>query len=347
MTMKRLSPFLLIWTICLLAACSADGNAPAGASQASRNASQPAVDLPGRLLYVRNKQIWMHEGKDEHSLQLTGEVRDPAWSADGKRIAFVRRDESFSDLYVLNMETGETSQVTSNDSQIQKRTQQYVHDVTWAAKPAWSPDGQTIVFLGQKKPGTWEGQQPSLYEFPLTLYQYKTNLIGTRRPTNDDILGVDQQNSDVLSPAWSPDGRYLAYVQAPRDENPRRIMLYDFQSAQAKPYPGIPDGAYDPAWSPDGHRLAFAVNQDSATDIWAVEGTDGGTPQRLTKLGRARSPAWSPDGSMIAFVNVADDGTNVFTLSLKQQNGRLEGGDVVQVTGDGDIDATAGLSWGK
>jgi TolB protein len=345
--MKRLSPFLLIWTICLLAACSADGKAAAGAAQASHNASQPAVDLPGRLLYVRDKQIWMHEGKNEHSLQLTGEVRDPAWSADGKRVAFVRQEESFSDLYVLNMETGEAIQATSNGSRLQKRTQQYVHAITWAAKPAWSPDGQTIVFLSQKDPATWEGQQPSLYEFPLTLYRYKTNLIGARRPTNEDILGVEQQNGDVLSPAWSPDGRYLAYVQAPRDENPRRIMLYDFQSEQAKPYPGIADGAYDPAWSPDGHRLAFAVNQNGATDIWAIEGTENGTPQRLTKLGRARSPAWSPDGSMIAFINVADDGTNVFTISPKQQNGRLEGGDAVQVTGDGDIEATAGLSWGK
>ncbi len=350
--MKLLLRPLLITTICLLAACSTDGKAthastPVRTARAPQQGSQPAHNLPGRLLYVRDKQIWVYEGTDEHPLKIEGEVRDPAWSPDGRRLAFVRRDESFSDLYVLNTQTGQATQVTANGSQLQKRTQEYVHQIIWAAKPTWSPDGKEIVFLSQKDPATGEGAQPAIYEYPLSLYRYKTRLIGSREPTNADMLGVGQDGADILTPTWSPDGRYLAYVLAPRDEKPRSIMLYDFQTEQAQPFPGIPDGAYDPAWSPDGHRLAFAINQDGATDVWAIEGTDNGTPQRLTKLGRARSPEWSPDGSMIALVNVGDDGTNLYTIRPQQQNGRLEGGDPVQITDGENIDVTAGLSWGK
>lgn len=352
--MTQTTRCLLLCAVFVLAACSS-GQQPARTGSTStpvskpvKQASLPARSLPGRLLYVRDKQIWIHAGTTVRALPITGETRDPAWSGDGRRIAFIRRDESFSDLYIFDAQTGQATAVTSNGSQLQKRTKDYVLSLIWAAKPTWSPDGQEIVFLSQRRPPTGEDDPNNpVYEFPLSLYRYKINLIGTREPRNSDLLPIEPGDSDMLSPAWSPDGRYLAYVKSPRDTKPRRIMLYDFETEQATEYPGIPEGAYDPAWSPDGRMLAFAVGQDVTTDIWTIEGVAGGAPQRLTSTGRARTPAWAPDGSAIAFVNVADDSSDLYTIPLKQDNGRLTGGDPVRITEGEQVDATAGLSWSR
>ena len=349
--MKTAFRTLALCLLVLLAACSLGDDGPraraTGAPNPTDVAARPARSLPGRLLYVRDNQIWMHSGSEVRELEIDGNLRDPAWSPDGSRIAFIRRDESFSDLYVYNAQTGQATQVTDNGSQLQERSQDYVHQVIWAAKPTWSPDGQELIYLSQERPPTQAGEQPAIYEFPMELYRYETRLIGTRQPNNDDMLSVGQQDTDKLAPAWSPDGRYLAYVQASRDEEPRRIMRYDFETELAEQFPGTPDGAYDPAWSPDGRYLAFAAGQDGATDIWMLDTTGTGSARRLTDLGRARAPVWAPDATMIAFVHVGDNSSDLYTVDLKQENGAQVASKPVALTEGAQIDASAGLSWGK
>ena len=349
--MTRLRHLCLLLAVYLLTACSIDGEGAAviptrGAQEAPAQGAGRAIN--GRLLYVREGGIWIHQGTEAQRLNVEGAVRDPALAPNGAWLAYIRREESYSNLYILNLETGEPVQLTFNASALPPRTQDYVHQVIWAAKPTWSPDSQEIIFLSQVRPPTSEGESPSLYEFPLALYRYPMELVGIREPTNDDLLPVDQGNSDVLSPAWAPDGRFLAYVDTPRGNEPRRMMLYDLEAQEAQPFPGVPEGAYDPAWSPDGSRLAFAVSQGGATDLWLVDAPPGSSsPQRITNLGRARAPAWSPDGSSVAFVNVGDTSSDVYVVDLRQEEGRLTPGVPEQVTFGADIDVTAGMSWGE
>ena len=349
--MTRLLRLTVVWML-LLAACSFDEREPATGARTQPVAPAAPVQaeraIAGRLLYVRKGQIWLHTGTDARPVKLPGTVRDPAWSPDGRQVAFVVRDESYSDLYLLDARTGESTQVTYNgDTAAQPRTNEYVHQLVWAAKPTWSPDGAEIIYLSQVRPPTGEGEQPPLYEFPLALYRYSTELIGTRQPTNADLMEIGQEGYDVVSPAWSPnEGRYLAYVRTARSEEPRQIMLYDFTTEQAQPYSGIPENAYDPAWSPDGRMLAFAVPQNGATDIWVIGAPDQvGTAQRLTNTGRARAPVWSPAGSSIAFLNVGDTGTDLYLMDVREENGRLAAGEAAVVARGADIDATAGMSW--
>jgi TolB protein len=300
------------------------------------------------LLYVQDKEIWLHNGNDSAPLKIDGVARDPAWSPDSQRIAYIRREESFADLYLFDVESGKSIQVTHNGSQLPVRTQDYVHQIIWAAKPTWRPDGQELVYLSQTQPSTRDGDQPAIYEYPLSMFRYKIKLLGTREPTNDDLLTVGQGDDDIVSPAWSPDGRYVAYVDAPRNNTSRQLMVYDFTTEQAQRYPGVPDGAYDPAWSPDGSMLAFAVNQDGATDVWAIPSPQNpGTPIRITKIGHARLPVWSPAGNLIAFLNIGDSNTDLFVVTLTSQNGRIAPGAAEAVTQGADIDATGGMSWTK
>jgi hypothetical protein len=118
-------------------------------------------------------------------------------------------------------------------------------------------------------------------------------------------------------PAWSPDGRYLAYVQATYNGLSPAIYIQEFQisddiAAAATPVGApilvIPSGngeARFPDWSPDGNSLAY---QSTATrmsfDIYTIQVFPTiGSPVRCTfdDLAAEQHPSWSPDGTKIAF----------------------------------------------
>ena len=96
-------------------------------------------------------------------------------------------------------------------------------------------------------------------------------------------------------PAWSPDGRLLAYG---RDGG---IEVFDTISGARRVLspPPVRPGVRDewPSWSPDGSRIAFVFDGG----LWVMQ-ADGSNRHRLADLGTANYlPAWSPDGSRIAF----------------------------------------------
>lgn len=345
-TFGRISALLLLGP--LLAACSfgaqpREQSAPRSQPTARPVAVQAGVSIDGRLLFVQDGNLYLHQGQDTRQLTRDGMTRDPAWSPDSRRIAFVRREESFSDIYLLDVNGGLPTQVTFNGGQSQPWTQQFMHEVVWASSPAWTPDSENLVFLSQVSPPTVS--PPA--EFPLSIYSYRLDLLGTRQPTNDDLL-VRSNEDDLQRPAWAPDESALAYVQVPRGAELKRIMLYDPNTGESSVYPGIPENAYDPVWSPDSRWLAFAAVVEGKTDVWAIpHPAIGGAALRLTTSGAARAPVWSPDGKRLAYIQLGDSGTDVYVMELQTAAGALTPGTTEALTNNGQIDANSGLSWGK
>jgi len=129
-----------------------------------------------------------------------------------------------------------------------------------------------------------------------------------------DVVGPDGagrrallRDSGAYSPAWSPDGRWVAYVAGAGE---LRVVAGDSSRVVRLDLGSLSPGA--PAWSPDGMRIAFHAPRDGAVDLHVahVPGfADAGPRFQVPRIdrvtvdgGRNRSPAWSPDGARLAYV---------------------------------------------
>ena len=205
-----------------------------------------------------------------------------------------------------------------------------------AGRPAWSPDGTRLAFVGQ------EGKSDDRYGDSDI---YVVNADGSGRTRAGGAPGDD------FLPVWSPDGTRLAfnngneggdlYVGRTDGSPPARVARLrevDPGVAGGNFYPPeFPAGSQPPAWSPDGEKIAFGVELEGedasagrarVTAVGAqidVVGADGSGRTRLTDVpGQAGAPAWSPDGTRIAFVVLVPDG-----------EGSIAGGGLYVVGADG------------
>lgn len=139
----------------------------------------------------------------------------------------------------------------------------------------------------------------------------------------------------LMSPAWSPDGRKLAYVSF--EKRRASIFIQDIYT-QARTlvasYPGINSA---PKWSPDGRKLALVLSKDGNPDIYAL---DIATRQ-LTRLTADNAidtePSWSPDGRSIVFTSERGGKPQIYRVDLAT-------GGTQRVTWDGERNLASSMS---
>lgn len=146
---------------------------------------------------------------------------------------------------------------------------------------------------------------------------------------------VASSSEPLMSPAWSPDGKRLAYVSFERHSAAIYIQtLASGQRERVAEFPGI-NGA--PAWSPDGSRLALTLSKDGNPDIFVLSLGS----RSLAKLSHSNAidtePVWSPDGSAIVFTS--DRGGKPQLYMVPSQ-----GGNEKRLTFSGDYNARASFS---
>ena len=114
----------------------------------------------------------------------------------------------------------------------------------------------------------------------------------------------------ILSPAWSPDGRRLAYVSF-ETERPA-IYIQDLASGQrvrATSFQGI-NGA--PAWSPDGRRLAMSLSKDGQPEIYVMDIASRSFDRITNSSSIDTEPDWSPDGRSLVFTSDRSGGPQLY-----------------------------------
>jgi TolB protein len=138
---------------------------------------------------------------------------------------------------------------------------------------------------------------------------------------------LTNHHSIALSPAWSPDGQWLAFTSFLRGRP--ELFLLKPTEGYLKPISTLPGVNSAPSFSPDGTHIAFAAGGDGNTDIYMVD-RDGGAPVHLTTWRAIETqPAVAPNGRQIAFTsNVSGtpqlylmdaEGTNVRRLTTDDQ----------------------------
>ena len=121
----------------------------------------------------------------------------------------------------------------------------------------------------------------------------------------------------AFTPAWSPDGKRLAYVQ-PGARGDSDICILDLDTGKTRQLTGQAGINTEPAWSPTGQQLAFVSDREGTPQVYLME-RDGSNLRRLTREGTYNaSPAWSPDGAMIAYVSRLDGRFNLFVHKLAE-----------------------------
>jgi Tol biopolymer transport system component/erythromycin esterase-like protein len=225
----------------------------------------------------------------------TARVNRPAWSPDGKHIAYVRREWSTNlEIYVMNADGSDPFRLTYNlkDNDIE---------------PDWSPDGSSIAFSSSEV-GDFD--------------------IFTIDPGNFDILTINLENFQQTrltenpgvdrSPDWSPDGDRIVF-SSQRDGN-TEIFVMNADGSGERNLSNHPANDTSPVWSPDGDLIAFVSDRDGDDNIYVMS-DDVSKPIRLTdSAGKDTYPAWSPDGDLITFHSDRSGNSEIYVMNADGTN---------------------------
>lgn len=194
---------------------------------------------------------------------------DPAWTRDGTGLAYFVRYSDTVKIAVLWPETGKGRELGTGDSR--------------SFAPTWSPDAKRIAVSED-----WGGYGLSNPEATIKIVTLATN---TWTP-----LTKRRRHQVDHDPAWSPDGRTIAFSRQVAGRTPTLLLMRPDGSAIRRLTHGR-----SPSWSPDSQRLAYALG-GSVYEI----GADGRGRVRIISGLNAPLVRWSPDGAKLFYTSGRD-----------------------------------------
>jgi TolB protein len=266
------------------------------------------ASAPERIAFQSSRGIEVigADGLGRAVLIVDSTAFEPAWSADGARLAFTRRvpdSGSTCEIYTARADGSDERKITTPLTQ------------PWCAySPAWSPDGTKIAFTAG------EGQcVDGMYCWTGSIYV--VNADGSNERQLFYRLGplphlTEYPNFRWIGlsfPKWSPDGGMIAFT-CDATNGGDDLWWVCIGAADGSGATRLPDlVAESPAWSPDGSEIASSSSVTSTSII--LRNADGsGVARTLTTPGPCPpcsfldfDPAWSPDGTQLVFTRATGD----------------------------------------
>lgn len=221
-----------------------------------------------------------------------GSVR-PSPSPDGKWIAFVRRENLKSKLYVKNLASGVERKVYDTlDQDVQE---------TWAVtgvypNMAWTPDSGSIVFWAGGKIRRVNADGSNAREIPFRIDDNRVVIDATH-----PAVAVSPDRFTTKMPRWgsvSPDGRQVVF------ETLGKLWIKPMAGGAARRLVSGESAAMElfPSWSRDGRNIVFVSWTDAGLGMIRTVGAGGGAGRAVTtEPGHYANPVFSPDGRTIAY----------------------------------------------
>lgn len=252
----------------------------------------------------------------------------PAWSPDGKQLAFNSSRAGGDDIYLITPDTCDVLRVTAG------------------TRPTWSPDGQRLAIereVGQAGPYrvfvvAVDGQglrqitnghpkHPSNDESPdwsstgrivfvrgieanREIEETTETQVVSVRPDGTDLQILARERTVLGSPAWSPDGRHIAFTCEDglavcvmrADGSKKRLVIRAERDVQTL------------EWSPDGQTIVFSGNGgDGGLRLFSAP-AGGGKPEELPATENGDHPTWRPNGRWIAFDRSTEVGSDLYLI---------------------------------
>ncbi|MFK7795593.1 MAG: Tol-Pal system beta propeller repeat protein TolB [Gammaproteobacteria bacterium] len=146
---------------------------------------------------------------------------------------------------------------------------------------------------------------------------------------------VFSSSKQLLSPAWAPDGRRLAYVSFENDRT--EIFMQDITTGKRTKISSEPGINSAPAWSPDGSSIALTLSSGGDPDIYILDVESRKLRKLTNHYGIDTEAVWSPDGRFIYFTSNRSGAPQIYRVSFG-------GGSPKRMTFEGNYNAAASVS---
>jgi hypothetical protein len=226
----------------------------------------------------------------------------PSISPDGRSMMFLSTRDLFSiDLYLADVETGKVRRkIVSTAVDPHFESIQFIKSAG-----AWDAKGERFIFAGVAK------GRPVL-----TIIDVERDRIA--REVRFDEL------AEILSPAWSPDGRYVTFCGLAGGVSD--LFIYDLQDNVLKQMTRDVFADLQPVWAPDGKTIAFVTERFSTNLDWVDVGNyelalldvESGRVQRLLAFpaGKNINPQWTADSGAIYFLSDQNGKTDLYRIEV-------------------------------
>jgi Tol biopolymer transport system component len=236
------------------------------------SASQTGVIVYQAGAVILNQFLWLDSsGKRAGTVGEPGDQGLPHLSPDGGRLAYIVQDAQSRniDIWLTDLARGVRTRFT--------------FDPAIDNEPAWSPDGNRIVFASDRK-GHYD------------LYVKDASGAGTEQP-------LFESEADKAPTDWSRDGRYIAFeLEDPKGKNRNDIWVFPL-FGDRKPFPFL-QTQFDElhaVFSPDGHWLAYESNESGKYEVYIAPFPGAGGKWQVSQGGGVQ-PQWSRDGASLFFL---------------------------------------------